>query len=248
MILSPSPKLQFFDNNGNPLVGGQLFTYESGTVTPIVTYKDVDGNEENTNPIVLDFRGEANIWLVQGTSYTYVLSPATDTNPPTNPIWTVNGISLPSSGGGGGSLDPCIVELGADGTGTFGGSNFSSWVLNSSIATSADVAWDDDNSQFQFATAGKYRVTFQPGVSGNPWPDALTFYGSVLDDSKASRYSRYQGDTSEYSPEVPMLWTDEFYFIATDSSTLTVGAYASNYLHASGTASFTMFITIQRMS
>jgi len=61
--LSPPPKLQFFDLNGAPLSGGLLYTYAAGTTTPLATYTDSTGNFANTNPIVLDSRGEANVWL-----------------------------------------------------------------------------------------------------------------------------------------------------------------------------------------
>ena len=61
--LSPTPKLQFFDANGDPLVGGLLYTYEAGSTTPLVTYTDSTGVSANTNPITLDSRGEANVWL-----------------------------------------------------------------------------------------------------------------------------------------------------------------------------------------
>ena len=61
--LSPTPKLQFFDLNGDPLSGGLLYTYAAGTTTPLASYTDSTGNFANTNPIVLDSRGEANVWL-----------------------------------------------------------------------------------------------------------------------------------------------------------------------------------------
>jgi hypothetical protein len=93
MNLSPLPIQKFFDNNGAPLVGGQLFTYIAGTTTKIATYKDSSGGPTNTNPIVLDFRGEANVWLDQTLTYKFVLAPVGDTDPPTRPIWTVDNIS-----------------------------------------------------------------------------------------------------------------------------------------------------------
>ena len=61
--ISPTPKLQFFDLNGDPLSGGLLYTYAAGTTTPLASYTDSTGNFANTNPIVLDSRGEANVWL-----------------------------------------------------------------------------------------------------------------------------------------------------------------------------------------
>lgn len=92
MNLSPLPIQKFFDNNGRPLKGGLLFTYEAGTTNKIATASDEAGTL-NTNPVVLDFRGEANVWLDQTLTYKFVLSPEGDTDPPTRPIWTVDNIS-----------------------------------------------------------------------------------------------------------------------------------------------------------
>ena len=85
--LSPSPKLQFFAANGDPLVGGKLYSYEAGTTTPRVTYTNAQGNVANTNPIILDSRGEANIWL-NATSYKFKLTASNDVE-----IWTVDNIT-----------------------------------------------------------------------------------------------------------------------------------------------------------
>lgn len=85
--LSPSAKQQFFDANGNPLVGGKLYSYIAGTTTPVVTYVDSEGVTTNTNPIILDSRGEANVWLGTG-SFKFKLTSATDVE-----IWTVDNIS-----------------------------------------------------------------------------------------------------------------------------------------------------------
>jgi len=92
MNLSPLPKLAFLDNNGRPLVGGLLFTYVVGTSTKQVTYTDEAGGTPNSNPVVLDFRGEANVWLDPELTYKFVLAPRGDTDPPTRPIWTVDNI------------------------------------------------------------------------------------------------------------------------------------------------------------
>lgn len=90
--LSPSPKMQFFTAAGVPLVGGKLFTYASGTTTPLATYTDSTGNTTNTNPVILDSRGEANVWF--GPSrYTLLLRDSLD-----NLIWTAAGVnSSPSA-------------------------------------------------------------------------------------------------------------------------------------------------------
>jgi hypothetical protein len=70
---------QFFDNNGNPLAGGKIYTYVAGTTTPATTYASSTGTA-NANPIVLDSAGRtpAQIWLTSGSSYKFVLKTSTD--------------------------------------------------------------------------------------------------------------------------------------------------------------------------
>lgn len=108
MNLSPLPVQKFFDNNGSPLVGGLLFTYVAGTTTKIATYTDASGSTPNTNPIVLNFRGECQLWVSPSLAYKFVLSPAGDTDPPGNPIWTVDNISIAT-----GSLDNSAQDTGS---------------------------------------------------------------------------------------------------------------------------------------
>lgn len=93
MNLAPLPIQKFFDNNGNPLNGGLLFTYVAGTTTKVATYTDSTGGTPNTNPIVLDYRGEARVWLDPTLTYKFTLAPVGDTDPPTKPIWTVDQIA-----------------------------------------------------------------------------------------------------------------------------------------------------------
>ena len=96
VALCPVPKLQFFDSNGDPLSGGKVFTYVVGTSTKKATYTDATGNSANTNPIVLDSRGECSAWLLTDANYKFVLSPSTDSDPPTGPIWTVDNFGFAS--------------------------------------------------------------------------------------------------------------------------------------------------------
>jgi hypothetical protein len=85
--LAPTPKLQFFDLNGAPLSGGKLYTYAAGTTTPLASYTDFTGNIANTNPIILDSRGEANVWL-SAAIYKFALYDSTNVL-----IWTVDNIN-----------------------------------------------------------------------------------------------------------------------------------------------------------
>jgi hypothetical protein len=76
--LTPTPKQQFFDANGNPLVAGKVYTYAGGTTTPIATYTDQAGGTANTNPIILDSRGMANIWLQPTIAYKFLITDSND--------------------------------------------------------------------------------------------------------------------------------------------------------------------------
>lgn len=58
----PQGKTQFFDANGNPLVGGSVTFYALGTTTYQNTYQDINLSILNTNPVVLDAAGGAVIW------------------------------------------------------------------------------------------------------------------------------------------------------------------------------------------
>lgn len=108
--LSPDIIQRFVDSNGNALVGGKLFTYAAGTTTKQATYTDSTGVTQQSNPIIMNSRGEPEnnsgtslgIWLDPTLTYKFVLSPSTDTDPPTNPIWTLD--NVPGSGIAPGSI------------------------------------------------------------------------------------------------------------------------------------------------
>lgn len=87
---------QQFNQNGSPLSGGKLFVYNAGTTTKATTFTDSSGSVPNTNPIILDSNGQASVWLSPTQFYKFVLSPPTDSDPPTNPYWTVDNVSAPS--------------------------------------------------------------------------------------------------------------------------------------------------------
>lgn len=72
---------QFFDNNGNPLAGGKIYTYAAGTTTPQVTYTSATGVTAHTNPIILDAAGRVpggEIWLTDGLQYKFVIKTSDD--------------------------------------------------------------------------------------------------------------------------------------------------------------------------
>lgn len=91
-VLSPSPKAQFLDANGDPLVGGKVYTYAAGTTTPLATFTTAAAGTANTNPVILDARGEANIFYTNGVSYKIVLADSANAT-----IWTVDNVVVAGS-------------------------------------------------------------------------------------------------------------------------------------------------------
>lgn len=53
---------RFYDNDGTLLAGGKVYIYAAGTTTPQNSYTDYTGVTPNTNPVILDTKGEASIW------------------------------------------------------------------------------------------------------------------------------------------------------------------------------------------
>lgn len=76
--IAPQLFRQFFDDNGDVLAYGLVYSYEAGTTTPKVTYTDSTEATANPNPIELDENGRAAIWLDTG-AYKFVLHDSTDT-------------------------------------------------------------------------------------------------------------------------------------------------------------------------
>lgn len=63
----------FYDNSGNPLAGGKIFTYAAGTLNPLATYTDRGGLTPNANPVILDSAGRCDIWLSTNVAYQLIL-------------------------------------------------------------------------------------------------------------------------------------------------------------------------------
>lgn len=75
--LSPYVFWQELDDDGAPLAGGKVYSYEAGTSTPKDTYTDSTGMVANTNPIILDSAGRAAVWLGDG-GYKFILKDSSD--------------------------------------------------------------------------------------------------------------------------------------------------------------------------
>ena len=106
VAITPNLKFTVADDDGSPLAGGKVFFYTAGTSTKQNTYTDSTGATPNTNPVVLDARGEASVWLTATALYKIVAAHSTDTDPPSSPIWSLDNVpgdaaltALAASGG-----------------------------------------------------------------------------------------------------------------------------------------------------
>lgn len=75
------PKFYAWDKNGKPLAFGKLYTYQARTNTPKPTYQSEDQQVENSNPVILNGEGYANVYL--SGSYKMVLKDSDE-----NEIWS----------------------------------------------------------------------------------------------------------------------------------------------------------------
>lgn len=80
------PKFYAWDRSGKPLAFGKLFTYQARTNTPKATYQSEDQQVENTNPVILNGEGYADVYL--SGSYKMVLK-----DDKGNEIWSSDPVS-----------------------------------------------------------------------------------------------------------------------------------------------------------
>lgn len=85
-VLLPQGKQQYFTAAGVPLVGGKVFTYDTGTSNPRTTWADAAQTAPNANPVILDARGEAPIFW--SGAYRVVIQDSLG-----NAIWTMDGVA-----------------------------------------------------------------------------------------------------------------------------------------------------------
>ena len=70
------PKFYAWGRDGLPLAFGKLYTYKARTNAPKDTYQSEDGIVANTNPVILNGEGYANVYL--DGSYKVVLKDSDD--------------------------------------------------------------------------------------------------------------------------------------------------------------------------
>jgi len=145
------PGRQYFDDNGDPANGYQLFTYIAGTSTKVTTYKDNAGAASHTNPIILGSDGKIpgnELWVLTG-SYKLVLASPTDTDPPSS----------------GETLSDNLV-----GVNDVGSTSVSEWVASGITPTRT--------SNTTFTMVGDQTTAFHPGRRLQ-FTDSSTLYGTI---------------------------------------------------------------------
>ena len=91
LTLNPPPKFFLNDAIGDPAVGWKIYTYEPGTAVLKSTYTTSAGTVANTNPVILNARGEADIWW--DGSYKVVIKDADDNTIYTSDNYTAANIT-----------------------------------------------------------------------------------------------------------------------------------------------------------
>lgn len=90
--LNPVAIQQWFDNNGDPLAGGKLYFYLTGTDTPSPAYADHTLLTPLANPLLLDAAGRAPQHFLDALTYKEVLKTAQDVT-----VWTADPVTTPGA-------------------------------------------------------------------------------------------------------------------------------------------------------
>jgi len=190
--LSPTPKLQFFGSDGLPLVGGKLYTYAAGTTTPLASYTDHTGVTANTNPVILDSNGQANVWLPETTSYKYVLKTSADVT-----LYTVDYVSVPVTTNS--FASPPAIGTGTPNSATFTTLNVTGAAIFEDTANFTDPVTFDSTVDIAGATSvvGKLTLSATSALKLNTGTTAqrpvAPVNGDIRYNSDLSRYEGYSG-------------------------------------------------------
>lgn len=193
--LSPTPKLQFFGTDGLPLVGGKLYTYAAGTTTPLASYTDHTGVTANTNPVILDSNGQANVWLPETTSYKYVLKTSADVT-----LYTVDYVSVPVTTNS--FASPPAIGTGTPNSATFTTLNVTGAAIFEDTANFTDPVTFDSTVGIAGATgiAGKLTLSATSALKLNAGTTAQRPASPVDGDI------RYNSDTAKYEGYSGSAW------------------------------------------
>ena len=83
-----NPRWQAFDSSGDPLAGALLYSYATGTVTPLALYTNATLTVAHANPVVADANGRFAAMFFQPLNYDLELKTSAGVS-----VWTFTNIS-----------------------------------------------------------------------------------------------------------------------------------------------------------
>ena len=163
------PRFMALNTEGYPLAGGQLYSYQAGTLTPQATYTDATLTVPNPNPIILDAFGTAAVWL--GTSpYKFNLLDVNGVQQADFPIDNVTGLN---------NLSATLAALASNGAGLIGYASSNNYPagtvgagLNNSMTTvaasvAASIVAQTATAFTALGSGSAYSLTPTPALAAN---------------------------------------------------------------------------------
>lgn len=175
----PPVKFRVTDISGFPLDGGKVYAFFPGTNNPKDTFTDATGSIMNDHPVILDARGEADIWLENNQPYKIVVRDSSEAI-----IYSVDNV-IGVGGGGGGNVDLGTVFVSAlDPVADFLSSKLTA---GNNIALNIVSNPSGDNVQIEAILDGKVFASGSDTVSGFLFEKLISSDGSIIiEDSSSS--------------------------------------------------------------
>ena len=187
-IILAQGKQQYFDDSGNPLNGGKLWTMQPGVgvTTPKATWTDAGETAFNANPIILNARGEATVFW--NGAYNVRLETAAG-----GLIWTVENIGVSATPVPIGTLvdadDYANLQAAVDAVYALGGGTVAVYT-NQTLATclvakNGVTVWTPNNSTTITITGAAvqwplYTAVLLGGYMDVEWPRATTYPANAI--------------------------------------------------------------------
>jgi len=182
------PVARFFTVSGGAgLAGGKVYTYEAGTNTPKVTYTDYTASvmSQNTNPVILDSSGSADIWLVG--NYKINLTDSNDVQQANYPVDNVSSFAAGNN---------FYVTTGTA----------NNYILTPSPALLQYTAGDTFNVQFNVANTGPSTINVSGlGAKSLVLPPATALTGGELITSVTYTIT-YDGTNFQVTNTIPGIY------------------------------------------